>query len=64
MILVVPPVLLVMTLGGLEFHWLAAVPSERDTEKFSHLSESHYLQWNLTALRSHVCKSSRRGSRQ
>lgn len=51
-------------LGGLEFHWLAAAPSERDTGKLSHLSGSHYLQWSLTALRLHVYKSVRQKRKQ
>lgn len=52
-----------MKLGGLEFHWLTAAPSERDMGKLSHLSGSHYLQWSLAALRLQAYKSGRRGSR-
>lgn len=63
-ILVVPPVLLMMRLGGLEFYWLAAAASERVMGKLSHLSGSHYLQWSLTALRLCVYKSGRKKGKQ
>lgn len=58
-VLVVPALLLMMRLGGLEFHWLVAALLERDVGKCSHVSGSDYSQWSLTVWFIHVYKSVR-----